>query len=96
MKFCLVIQSIKLKMVLCNSKDEAGLESYGVGVMDPVLLGPAIPLYALLAAGCPQDGWHVAINYPLRLLQKEEELPSIYSGSTAEAARKRRQVFAKL
>jgi hypothetical protein len=29
----LVIQSIKLKMDLCNSKDEAGLESYGVGVM---------------------------------------------------------------
>jgi hypothetical protein len=32
MKYFLVIQSIKLKMDLCNSKDEAGLESYGVGV----------------------------------------------------------------
>jgi hypothetical protein len=33
MKCVLVIQSIKLKMDLCNSKDEAGLESYGVGVV---------------------------------------------------------------
>jgi hypothetical protein len=34
MKFFWGIQSIKLKMDLCNSKDEAGLKSYGVGVME--------------------------------------------------------------
>jgi hypothetical protein len=33
MKFFLVIQLIKMKMDVCNSKDEAGLESYGVGVL---------------------------------------------------------------
>jgi hypothetical protein len=40
MKFFWGIQSIKLKMDLCNSKDEAGLKSYGVGVTDSVTTSP--------------------------------------------------------